>query len=437
MIDQGVPSISGVLDLLLDAVCLVDVQGHFVFVSAACESIFGFTPAEMIGKRMIDMVHPDDRERTLQAAGQIMGGQAHLHFENRYLRKDGQVVHIMWSARWSEVDRLRIAVARDITLRKRAEVLQAATYSISEAAQSEDSLSGLLHHIHQSLKSLLPCPNLLVALRDVKTGQLAFPYQVDEDYPNAEWPTQALEAFSQEVLQSNQALLRGPAAEAAPCWLGVPLRSMRGTIGALVLQSGRGATSYTERDSELMQYVGTQIATAVERKQIFARMQYMAQYDPLTELPNRGLLQDRLNTAIGRARRKQHQFSVLYLDLDRFKKINDTLGHAMGDRLLHAFAGRLKQAVRDSDTVARVGGDEFVVVLESLQQPDDNLLVIQKIRGAFDDPFTLGAHTIHVRPSIGVAHYPENGTQADVLLNFADGAMYLAKVGNKQAKKEL
>ena len=437
--DKGLPSISGVLDLLLDAVCLVDEQGHFVFVSAACESIFGYTPSEMIGRRMIDLVHPEDGERTLQAASQIMAGQALLHFENRYLRKDGQVVHIMWSARWSETDRLRIAVARDITLRKRAEVLQAATYSISEAAQSEESLSGLLEHIHQTLKSLLPCPNLLIVLRDLKTGQLTFPYRVEADHPNFDGPTQSLDAFSQEVIQSDEALLlsRSAVDENALCWLGAPLRSMRGTIGALVLRSGSGATAYTERDRELMQYVCTQIATAVERKQIFARMQYMAQYDELTDLPNRGLLQDRLKTAIARARRDQYQFSVLYLDLDKFKKINDTLGHSMGDSLLHAFAGRLKQLVRDSDTVARVGGDEFVVVLESLQQPNDNLLVIQKIRGAFNDPFALGAHTIHVRPSIGVAHYPENGTQTDVLLDFADAAMYLAKVGNQQAKKEL
>lgn len=99
MIEKTHPSLSGVLDLLLDAVCLVDADGHFVFVSAACEAIFGFTPAEMQGQAMIDLVHPEDREKTRQAASRIMSGHVHLHFENRYLRKDGQVVHFMWSAR--------------------------------------------------------------------------------------------------------------------------------------------------------------------------------------------------------------------------------------------------------------------------------------------------------------------------------------------------
>lgn len=100
------------IDLLLDAVCAVDKQGRFVFVSAACERIFGYTPDELIGQPMIDLVHPADRQRTLDAAREIMGGEPKLNFENRYLRKDGRVAHILWSARWSEVDQLRIAVAR-------------------------------------------------------------------------------------------------------------------------------------------------------------------------------------------------------------------------------------------------------------------------------------------------------------------------------------
>lgn len=445
MIEKTHPSLSGVLDLLLDAVCLVDADGHFVFVSAACEAIFGFTPAEMQGQAMIDLVHPEDREKTRQAASRIMSGHVHLHFENRYLRKDGQVVHIMWSARWSPADRLRIAVARDITLRKRAELLQAATYSISEAVLSSANVDALFQQIHQTLKTLLPSPNLFIAIRDPKTDQLTYPYVVNEDQPGASRPTEMLEAFSQEVIDSEQAVLRcrfscpqaSPVTCAEPdadaqCLLGTPLRSQQGITGALVLTSGRDAQPYTEQDKDLLQYVSTQIATALERKQLFARMEYMAQYDELTDLPNRGLLQDRLKTAIARARREQRHFSLLYLDLDHFKRINDTLGHSLGDRLLCAFAAKLQQSVRASDTVARVGGDEFVVILESLHQPDDNLMVIQKIRGAFKDPFTLGAHTIHARPSLGVAHYPEHGEDGHALLNFADAAMYLTKRRNQQ-----
>jgi len=121
-------------DLLLDAVCMVDVNGRFVFVSAACERIFGYTQEEMIGMVMLDLVAPADRQRTIAAAQAIMNGHAQVHFENRYNRKDGRVAHIMWSARWSATDQLRVAVARDITTLKQTQAKQAALYAISEAA---------------------------------------------------------------------------------------------------------------------------------------------------------------------------------------------------------------------------------------------------------------------------------------------------------------
>lgn len=446
MIDPSHPKFESVLDLLLDAVCMVDANGHFVYVSAAGEAIFGYRPEEMVGRRMMDLVHPDDHDRTRNAAGQVMAGQIHLHFENRYIRKDGTVAHIMWTARWSPHDQLRVGVARDITARKRAERLQAATYAISEAAQSSDSLNDLFPQIHQALHNLLPSPSLLIALRDPHSGVLSFPYAVEAGRVPAPPDGTALEAFSAEVLSREETLLLDREAMAAGeatrrlledpqlQWvLGMPLRTEQQTSGAMVLKSHTGGAPYSAQDLDLLQYVSTQIATALHRKQLFARMQRMAQYDSLTELPNRGLLHDRLATAINRARRDKRQFSLLFLDLDKFKRINDTLGHALGDRLLHAFAMRLKQCVRESDTVARVGGDEFVVVLESSLQPESNHALIHKIRGAFSDPFRLDAHTIFVRPSIGVAHYPEHGAQAQALLSYADSAMFMAKAGRRGA----
>ena len=163
------------IDLLLDAVCAVDKQGRFVFVSAACERIFGYTPEELIGQPMIDLVHPADRQRTLDAAREIMGGEPKLNFENRYLRKDGRVAHILWSARWSEVDQLRIAVARDITERKQAESRQAALYAISEAAHAAEDLLALFKRIHLIIGEWLPALNFSVALYDEHCAQLNFP----------------------------------------------------------------------------------------------------------------------------------------------------------------------------------------------------------------------------------------------------------------------
>lgn len=112
-----------ITDLLVDAICIVDPQGHFLSIKGACEPIFGYQPEEMIGKPMIQFVYEPDRPRTLQAVSRIMGGYLQRHFENRYVRKDGRLVHIMWSARWSPDSGVRVAVARDVTHRRQAEAM--------------------------------------------------------------------------------------------------------------------------------------------------------------------------------------------------------------------------------------------------------------------------------------------------------------------------
>jgi PAS domain S-box-containing protein len=118
---QPAPRQAGIADLLLDAICIVDPQGRFVSIEGACESIFGYRPEEMIGKPMIDFVYEGDRPRTLQAVERIMAGYLQRHFENRYVRGDGRLVHIMWSARWSPEHGVRVAVARDVTHRRQSE----------------------------------------------------------------------------------------------------------------------------------------------------------------------------------------------------------------------------------------------------------------------------------------------------------------------------
>ncbi len=428
------------IDLLLDAVCAVDKQGRFVFVSAACERIFGYSADEMIGQPMIDMVHPGDRLRTLDAAREIMGGEPKLNFENRYLRKDGSVVHILWSARWSEDDQLRIAVARDITERKQAESRQAALYAISEAAHAAEDLLALFKRIHMIIGEWLPALNFSVALYDEHCAKLNFPYHVDDHEPRPEQPGTMTGRLCTEVIRTGQPILLTPdqctspagfevllTEQNAPCWLGVPLNSQNGTIGALIVKSIPGGERYTEQDKELLQYVCAQVATAIERKQLHARLQYMAQYDQLTQLPNRELLRDRLKASLQVARENRGRMALLYVDLDRFKHVNDTHGHAVGDMLLQAVANRLKGCVRETDTVARIGGDEFVVLLHSIRAAGDTDIVVEKIRQVLVQPLRLDGHSVNIQPSIGVARYPDHGTEEKQLFRHADEAMYCAK----------
>lgn len=438
------PSLGEYIDLLLDAICVVDTEGRYVYVSASFERIFGYAPAEVIGRRMIELVHPEDRDATLQTANGIMSGNPEYHFENRYVRKDGQVVHIMWSARWSENHRLRIAVARDITRRKRAESIQAALYAISEASHAAEDLPTLFQQIHRIIVALLPASNFSIALYDEKSGEVSFPYHVDEQLPLPAAQKLHSDMLFAKVVRSGQALLLTPDDDAglpedsglpsqgwagnhARSWLGIPLESPNGTIGALVVQRHADHAHYTRNDQELLQFVSNHIAAAIERKQMIASLQHMALYDPLTQLPNRVLFHDRMQVALSRVRRDQAQLSLLYLDLDKFKEVNDSFGHATGDLLLQRVAQRLEGCVRAGDTVARFGGDEFVVLLENVGLREYTALVIDKIHSALKNPFELAGQQIRIAASIGVAHCPLHGADEKQLLSHADAAMYLQK----------
>jgi diguanylate cyclase (GGDEF)-like protein len=157
------------------------------------------------------------------------------------------------------------------------------------------------------------------------------------------------------------------------------------------------------------------------------RMSYLAQHDSLTDLPNRGLLSDRLDHAISLAYRRRKKMAVLFLDIDQFKHVNDSLGHEIGDRLLQSIARRLLGCVRRSDTVSRQGGDEFVILLSEVTQAQDAAVSAEKMLQALSATHYIDAHELRVTGSIGIVVYPDDGAQADVLLKHADFAMYHAK----------
>jgi len=182
-----------------------------------------------------------------------------------------------------------------------------------------------------------------------------------------------------------------------------------------------------ERTAELQAANAQLQAEVVERKQAEERIRHMAQHDALTGLPNRALLHDRLDQALVQARRHNHPAAVMFLDLDRFKAINDSLGHEVGDALLREVALRLRGVVRAADTVGRLGGDEFVVVLHEVADADAAVHVAEKIVQAFAPPVRIGVHELRASTSIGIALFPDHGDEGHALVKSADMAMYLAK----------
>lgn len=410
--------LEGFVDRLMDAICVVDTEGRYVYVSAAFERIFGYHPQELIGTRMLDLVHPDDQARTLEVGEDIMAGNPQLHFENRYLHKNGHVVHVMWSACWSPADRVRIAVARDVTELKRADSLRATLLEISEAANTSKDLACLFERIHQILGCLLAARYLSIVLCEGDPAQCSFVYPDDE-------PHDAARALAAEVFSSRRPVLRCDR-------LGVPLQTASGIIGTLLIKGEVDAPLYTLREQDLLQLISSHVAAAIERKQLYEKLQSMARYDPLTQLGNRTLLNERLQHAVQQADRHGDRLAVLYLDLDKFKQVNDSLGHAAGDTLLQEVARRLKACVRAMDTVARIGGDEFVVLLERIHGDDDADRVAQAIDQALKVPVFLEGRSWRISSSIGIARYPDDASDLAQLFRHADQAMYAAKKRNRE-----
>jgi diguanylate cyclase (GGDEF)-like protein/PAS domain S-box-containing protein len=462
-------SLSCFIDLIIDTICVVDKTGRFEFVSASSERIFGYTADEMIGMQMLDLVYYADRDRTIAAAKNIMKGHEHINFENRYVRKDGQIVDILWSARWSETQQQRIAVARDITERKITERRQAALYAISEAAHIAEDLPTFYQEIHHIIEQLLPATHFAIASYDAKSCELAFLYKAkaaktsrtgitdlvpltrNTSRHNNNYKIHSVASISREDDSSYDAFCRQVISKDCPllatpnrlneysketgqilnlsqlCWLGIPLKQQQATVGVLMVHNEISDRLYTIQDQELMEYVSTQIATAIERKQMLTRLKHIALHDPLTQLPNRALFHDRIQVALTHAKRGAHSLSLLYLDLDKFKRVNDTCGHHIGDALLKMTAQRILHCVRETDTVSRFGGDEFVILLDDVGSKANSLHIAQTILQALNQPFQLADQSLHILPSIGIALYPEHGIDEAQLLASSDAAMYRAK----------
>ncbi len=214
--------------------------------------------------------------------------------------------------------------------------------------------------------------------------------------------------------------------ELAACW-SVPIRNALGEVlGALALYFKTPCAPDSAK-IEMIQSTANFAGIAIEYKQSEDVLQRLAHEDALTSLPNRALLMDRLEQSIAQAKRQHGQFAMLFVDLDHFKSINDTLGHEAGDIVLVEVANRLKQCVREMDTVARLGGDEFMLILTDIRDTKDVVIVAEKVLKSLSLPFDIDGGEYFIGGSIGISFYPSDGTDVDTLIRNADAAMYRAK----------
>lgn len=404
-----------------------DAQGDCIYTNEAYHTISGQTLDETLGTNWTEAIHPDDREQAVKEWHAAVNERQPFLAEVRFMRSDKTLVWTRLNA--AAINSLStnstqkkpqgyVQIVEDISDRKAIETIlrvsedalfdqqeraQVTLNSIGDAVLTTN-LAGAISYLNRtaeamtgwSLKDALGLP-----LEEVFTV-----IDADSRQPPPNPVRRALKANKTVKLPSNCLLVRRDGTEIPIEDSIAPIRNRLGAISGAVIV-----------------FHDVSDARAMAKKIL-----HMAQHDVLTGLANRTLLTERLTRALGLAKRKQKKIGLLFIDIDNFKSINDSRGHAVGDQLLQIIARKLESVVRVTDTVCRQGGDEFVVLLTEIEHSGDAAQVAEKMIAAFAEPQLIHDQPIEVTLSIGISLYPNDGGDVDALFQRADGAMYRAKM---------
>lgn len=406
--------VDSIIDHMMNALIVIDPDGMIKTINRATRNLLGYSEDELIGQP-IEFIFADDSPFKGIGAGV---------FESTYRSKDRRKIPVLisGSVMRSAEGQIQgiIALAQDITERKKSEeALQESQRVLSTlmgnlpgmAYRCKPDQDRTLEFASEGAQELTGySPTDLIGNTRISFAQLIHSEDLNQVRTETETAIKEKHAF--------QLIYRITDRSGKVKWVweqGIGVHTPEGT---LVAQEGF-------------------ITDITERKLSEERLQYLAHHDALTGLPNRSLFLEHLRLALISASRHQRLVAVLFLDLDRFKLINDTLGHAIGDLLLKAVAERLTACLRRSDTVARLqnqdhtvarlGGDEFTLLLTDIAQTADVPIIVQRILNAFSPPFHIEGHELFITPSIGISLYPNDGENAEKLLRNADTALYRAK----------
>jgi len=392
---------SAVIETSGDGFWLSDHTGRILETNDTYARLSGYSKDELVGMHISDLEAEENPEETARHIEKIIRTGSDL-FETRHRKKSGEIWDVEISTSFSPISGGRFSVfARDITGRKRTQrelhLIAEVFRNTSEGIVITDP-NGIIINVNDAYCSITGYR------REEMIGDT--PSKLKSDRHNASFYRHMWQSLEEDGHWVGEIWDRRKNGEVYPKWL---------SINAIHDENGT-----------LTHYVGT-FSDISELKGIEHKLEKMAYFDALTGLPNRSLFTDRIENEINNCRRFEQQCAVLFLDLDRFKLINDTLGHAAGDELLIEVSRRLEAKVRSIDTVARMGGDEFTILLSRIASADAAAHVAQNIIHELMEPITLLGEEVRVGGSIGIAIYPDDGDNHDTLTRHADTAMYEAK----------
>ena len=392
-----------------ESVYLIDERACFRYVNdAACRSL-GYSREQLLDGLSVPDIDPDHKIEEWPALWESTKGSPLLTFETRHITQDGRIFPVEVRSSYFEFGGKGYILS--------------IVHDISEHLESENRL----REQEQQLRQMMENIEEVVWLTDASKSRMLYispAYEVlwgrscESLYAD---PAGWLDSIHPD---DRQRVEQAAHSEQVSGSYDIEYRVIR-RDGEVRYVHDRAFPIKDDR-GEVYRIVGT-AQDITPRKEQEAHIQYLAYHDSLTGLPNRTLVMDRLKHAIGKTERSEDMLAVLFLDLDRFKTINDTLGHPAGDSLLQQTAERLIQTLRGGDTISRVGGDEFLILLPELVGEEDAGHVAEKILAALARPFNIAGQNLHVRASIGISLCPRDDQRAETLVKYADTALYLAK----------
>jgi diguanylate cyclase (GGDEF)-like protein/PAS domain S-box-containing protein len=445
-----------------DAILTTDKEGLIIYMNRGGVSLLGYEQNELIGEHFSKLIPEGVRSSNRDAllndltVGEIF--QKRKPIELNGLRKDRSEVPVELSlTRWkNEQGTFYTAIIRDVTERKKTEqslsqknafvqLLYVVTMATNESSTLEEALQTCLNEIcghmgwsvgHVYFKSgereRTLCPSTLWFF-DAPAEFAGFKMLTEKTYLQAgeELPGTVLESGEPSFMifkpeREEKGRLADFRALGIRSGFAIPILVRDEVVAALEFYS-KSAREPDGSTLEVMAHIGTQLGRVIERKKAKEELDFMATHDPLSNLPNRTLFYDRLEKAIANAKRNNCMAAVFFVDLDQFKRINDTLGHTIGDFALREVAKRLHHCVRAGDTVARWGGDEFTLLFENITRVENLVRISHKILDAISQPILVEEKEIHLSTSIGITISPHDGDNVELLLKNADIAMYRAK----------
>ncbi|MGE5126120.1 MAG: putative bifunctional diguanylate cyclase/phosphodiesterase, partial [Betaproteobacteria bacterium] len=396
--------------------------------NAAARRLFGYSRSEVLGRDVADAIVPPAqrdqlrrqlRELTLTGATPDIGEPR----EALAMRADGSLVpvQVFVFPAYVKGGLLLTAFIRDLTERRRLQRLAAARQQAVRTLTVSLSLAEAAPAVLEAVLGGLECEEARLWLLE-SPERLVLAASTPSPLPEG----RADDTLARRALDLTSTVWEGPSPARPGAAIAVPMRVGRQSLGVLEARSSR----LRQRDEswpETLSDIASQLGLFLERQHAEAELQRFARYDGLTGLPNRSFFRETLQRTLARAARERSRLALIFIDLDGFKTVNDRLGHAAGDLVLQVVAERLRAGTRSSDLVARIGGDEFVALIQSLARGDDAALVARSLLERLARPCVVEGHDLTLGASAGIAIYPEDGADAETLLHDADLAMYRAK----------